>query len=450
MEQMPLRERLEEIRARDLARFYMPGHKGHLPAPLEAAAPYDITEIETADSLYACTGPLRELERQLSGAVGSADALLSAGGSTLCIQAMLFLARSRGRGILAARNAHRSAVAAMGLLGLTPQWLTLRQPASSGEGIPGVPLPPSPEAVENALYEYPDLPTVYITSPDYYGQIADISGIADVCRRHGAMLLVDNAHGAHLGCFRVALHPIALGADLCCDSLHKTLPCLTGGAVLHLADAALYEDAKHAMSLFGSTSPSYLIMLSCENALAELKNPGNRWLELSARIDALRETARKKGYLLTQTWMRDPVRLTLGFASLGYTADSFGAYLRKMGVEPEYVGGCAAVFLASPCNSEADFSLLERAIQESGAGRTPCEPAPVPTLPLPRRRMSISQAMASPAAEVPVGKALGRVAARMVTTCPPCVPLTVPGEEIGPNEVNFLKSCGIDTVSVIK
>ena len=234
MENRPLWTALERIRREDLARFYMPGHKGRMPEPFSQAALYDVTEISGADSLYECTGAIRALEEELAEAYRVGDTLLSAGGSTLCIQTMLYLARNRGRTVICGRIIHRSAVAAMGLLGLDPCWLPGRI-ASRREGIPGLALPPTPEDVEAAIDAHPDAGSVYITSPDYFGQLANIADIAEVCHRRKKVLLVDNAHGAHLRCFRAALHPMSLGADFCCDSLHKNLPALTGAAVLHLA-----------------------------------------------------------------------------------------------------------------------------------------------------------------------------------------------------------------------
>jgi arginine/lysine/ornithine decarboxylase len=120
-------------------------------------------------------------------------------------------------------------------------------------------------AVKTALGEHPDCRAVFLTSPDYFGALCDIWAIAKICREKNAALLVDNAHGAHLGLFS-GLHPMALGADACCDSLHKTLPALTGAALLHLRDEKKAPLARRRMPLFGSTSPSYLIQLSADYA----------------------------------------------------------------------------------------------------------------------------------------------------------------------------------------
>ncbi len=148
------------------------------------------------------------------------------------------------------RNCHVAAVHAAALLGLTPLWLWPDVP--SGVGCFGR---ISSKALQAALDANEKVSAVYITSPDYFGVLQDIEALAAVCRGKNVPLLVDNAHGAHLVFFK-DLHPLAQGADACCDSLHKTLPALTGTALLHLREKALKESARTMMAVFGSTSPS--------------------------------------------------------------------------------------------------------------------------------------------------------------------------------------------------
>ena len=450
MENRPLWTALERIRREDLARFYMPGHKGRMPEPFSQAALYDVTEIAGADSLYECTGAIRALEEELAEAYRVGDTLLSAGGSTLCIQTMLYLARNRGRTVICGRIIHRSAVAAMGLLGLDPCWLPGRI-ASRREGIPGLALPPTPEDVEAAIDAHPDAGSVYITSPDYFGQLANIADIAEVCHRRKKVLLVDNAHGAHLRCFRAALHPMSLGADFCCDSLHKNLPALTGAAVLHLADPDDYPEAKYAMSLFGSTSPSYLIMLSAENALRSITEGAKDYWELSGTVEELRREAGEFGYDVVKGFVRDPIRLAVGFESLGHTPESFGRFLRSRGVEPEYLDRTVVVFMLSPLNTEAEIDRLRSALAGAAKGRTLMpEPRYPSTIRLPRQILSVGEAMARREIELPASACPGRVSSRVVSSCPPGIPMLTPGEEITAQTVRFLQSSGVETIWVVR
>ena len=446
----PLRQALEEINREGRARFYMPGHKGHLPWPLTEAAPYDITEIQGADSLFECDGPLRQLEDRMALCYGAGASLLSAGGSTLCIQAMLFLARRRGRTIIAARTLHRSAVAMMGLLGLDPVWVSCPAASREEEGIVGICLPPSPQSVEAALREHRDAAAVYITSPDYFGQMADIAAVAEICHRYGTLLLVDNAHGAHLNLFRAAMHPMQLGADLCADSLHKNLPALTGAAALHMADPDMREEALYAMSLFGSSSPSYLIMLSADMALEQMEGGGVEGMtRLAQWVHEQKGRAARRGYQIVRTFLCDPIRLTVGFASMGCTARQFGEWIRLRGVEPEYIGETVGVFMPSPSNSDEELRRLELALEEMPLRRPSLVYPPEPYV-LPRQFLSISEAMARPHVVLPLEQCQGRVAAKLVSFCPPGMPLLVPGEEITAQAINTLKTCGIRQVSVVK
>ena len=167
--------------------------------------------------------------------------------------------------------------------------------------------------LERTLAEVPAPPAaVYLTSPDYLGGMADISALAEVCRKHSTLLAVDNAHGAYLRFLEPSCHPLDLGADLCCDSAHKTLPVLTGGAYLHIsraAPASLRESAKTAMAMFGSTSPSYLTLASldlCNRYLAD--GYRDRLREMCGRLEEVRKALTAAGW---QVEPSDPLRLTV-------------------------------------------------------------------------------------------------------------------------------------------
>ncbi|MBQ4322078.1 MAG: DegT/DnrJ/EryC1/StrS family aminotransferase, partial [Oscillospiraceae bacterium] len=229
----PIQKALDAYIQKDMTRFHMPGHKGADFDLLGSVLPYDLTEVLGTDSLYDAEECIRDCEREYEALYGSHRTLLSAGGSTLCIQTMLALCAPAGSKILAGRNIHVAAVNAMGLLDLRPTWI-LPKPNPGGVGSTI-----SPADVENALSADPELRAVYITSPDYFGVMSDVGAIAEICKHHHVPLLVDNAHGAHFPFLEENRHPMALGAAACCDSLHKTLPVLTGGALLHLADETM-------------------------------------------------------------------------------------------------------------------------------------------------------------------------------------------------------------------
>ncbi len=438
-------------------RFHMPGHKGVLPPPLDKAALFDITEVAGADSLYASCGVIADCEARYAAVYGAGASLLSAGGATLCIQGMLGAFCRRGDLVVAGRNAHVSAIHAMGLLGLRPRWV---YPAlgDGQKGIAGLGLPLAAGAIQKAIEDAKGggetVAAVYLTTPDYAGQLADVAAIKTVCRRYDVPLLVDNAHGAHLKFLKFSgadLHPMTQGADACADSLHKTLPVLTGGAVLHLKDAALKAQAKGAMALFGSTSPSYLIMLSAEMALDALESGAFEQAmgHLAATVADWKRQAESKEFALPAPG--DPIRLTLGFGGLGHTRESFGVYLRQLGVEPEYVAGNFAVFLPGNHNTPKDLQRLGAVIANVVRG-TLAAPAYLPVAAPPKAAVTLARALTEYERVLhPVDESIiGRIAGEAVTACPPGTALVIPGESIDAALYEQLKNDGIHNVFVLK
>ena len=253
----PICDFVKTYAASAATRLHMPGHKGVSRLGCE---PWDITEIDGADVLYRSGGIIRQSEENAAALFGTARTVYSTEGSSLCIRGMLYLAmQATGRRtFLAGRNAHSTFVTACALLDARVEWLY------GGDTLTACPV--TADSLADALDTMEPPAAVYVTSPDYLGNTLDIAALAQVCHSRGVLLLVDNAHGAYLRFLPRDRHPITLGADLCCDSAHKTLPVLTGGAYLHIAHRAadLAEQAEYALSLFASTSPSYLILQSLD------------------------------------------------------------------------------------------------------------------------------------------------------------------------------------------
>ena len=275
----PIADFVREYAAADVSRLHMPGHKGRGPLGCEAL---DLTEIAGADELYEAGGIIAASEENTARLFGASATCYGTEGSSQCIRAMLFLAlqaapAGQGRPVLlAARNAHKALLYAAALLDVDVEWLW---PDPDGQGsLCACPVVPAQLAAAlDRLTAAGRRPfAAYLTSPDYLGGMQDVAALAPLCHARGVPLLVDNAHGAYLHFLPGgSRHPIALGADLCCDSAHKTLPVLTGGAYLQVGRGLLAPDpaaVRAAMCLFGSTSPSYLILQSldlCAAALAK-------------------------------------------------------------------------------------------------------------------------------------------------------------------------------------
>lgn len=443
----PLKRALDEYIRQDYARLHMPGHKGASISPFGELMAYDVTEVEGTDSLFEDDGPLKELEEIFTRLYDTKGTVMSAGGSTLCIQAMLRMVAKKDGRILAGRNIHAAAVNAMALLGLEPVWVYPNR--KQEERLIGE---ISPDAIRNVLEKEKQAGTldslcaVYVTSPDYFGVMSDIRSIAQIAHEYGLPLLVDNAHGAHLHFLKEEYHPMQLGADLCCDSLHKTMPALTGAALLHTSDAKYCPQMKGAMTVFGSTSPNYLIMLSMDSTAAFLMQDGaERIQQTVTRCEELRQKAREKGFVLPQHC--DPMRLTLPIAGTGWDAQNFRKLLRKHKIMEEYLSDSGCVLLFSPFNREEDFKRTEALLDEVLIQNQPFTAFPI----VPSGKvMSLREAFLSPKESVPVEKAEGRIAAQVKITCPPGIPLVMPGERLHKEIIKILKNSGIFVIDVVK
>lgn len=428
-------------------RFYVPGHKGNPAAfpELDSLARWDMTEIEGACDLSAPSGPLAESEANMARLYASGASLYSAAGTSSCVQAMLALFAGAGGRVVAARGCHVSAVRAMALMDLEPCWVPLYQGR------------PQPEAIEAAL-KASGAGCVYITSPDYYGRMADIPALAEVCHRQGAQLLCDNAHGAHLRFMEEDTHPLTLGADASVDSAHKTLPCLTPAALFHLRNGSLAGEARRMLNLFSSTSPSYPVLLSLDLAAGRLLAGEVRFASAQQQVSAL---VKKLAPLCAPC--NDPLRLCLvprgrsGYASLLKA-------LAQEGIAPEYADGQQIVLMASPYNTLEDFSLLQSVLEQfvhnscsfynDNEHLSPYSLAGADSpLPLPKVACSIRTALFTPPENrqpLPPEKTLGRVAAGLCAPCPPGVPVIMPGEIIDKETVAQLMSGGILQIDVLK
>lgn len=421
------------------ARLHMPGHKGRCFLGCE---PWDITEIHGADALYEAEGILAESEQNAAALFGSQRTCYSTEGSSQCIRAMLYLAvaASGSHTVVAARNVHRAFVSAAALLDLEIRWLWPEESRS----LCGCPI--SPAQLEETLHSLPEPPAaVYLTSPDYLGGMAEIPALAQVCHQHGTLLLVDNAHGAYLRFLQPSLHPLDLGADLCCDSAHKTLPVLTGGAYLHLSPTAPAQPAplvKSALGLFGSTSPSYLTLASldlCNRYLAE--GYPQRLAEAVERLAELRERLTAAGWRVEPS---DPLRVTVA-APRGVTGQELAGQLRRQGAECEYADRDFLVLMATPENTPKELAQAAAAL-----GQCPGEANP-PQLPLARgeRACSIRQVAFAPRETVDAAHSLGRVCGLPTVGCPPAIPIAVSGERITPEALALFAYYGIEQVEVL-
>jgi len=421
-------------------RLHMPGHKGVSRLGCEGM---DITEIGGADVLYHSAGIIRESEENAAALFGTARTVYSTEGSSLCIRGMLYLAMqcTGRRRFLAGRNAHSTFVTAAALLDAEVDWLW------GGDALTACAV--TADSVADALDGMEEPPAaVYITSPDYLGNILPVSAIADVCHARGVLLLVDNAHGAYLRFLPRSRHPITLGADLCCDSAHKTLPVLTGGAYLHISHrvAAPGEQAEHALNLFASTSPSYLILQSLDAANPYLAGDYTADLAVCCqRVATLKIALTAHGYTLVGD---EPLKVTLATKGYGYRGDAVAQYLAERGMVCEFADPDYVVMMFSTAHTAEDLASVEGALcalpRLAALTETP------PSLTPPKAVMSPRGALFAPAEVLPVAACVGRVLASPTVGCPPAVPVLVGGEVVDASAAAVFAYYGYDTLRVVK
>ncbi len=441
--QTPIVDFARRYAERDVLRLHMPGHKGEGALGVEKM---DLTEIEGADVLYHARGIIRNSEENAASIFGTKRTLYSTEGSSLAIRAMIYLvqlyAKTQGKRprILAGRNAHKTFVTACALLDIEVEWLF---PEMSKNVIS---CDISADGLERILSKGEAPTAVYLTGPDYLGNIADIQGLSRICRKYGTLLLVDNAHGAYLRFLNS--HPIGLGADMCCDSAHKTLPVLTGGAYLHISEKApelFCNRAELAMSLFASTSPSYLILQSLDAANRYLSEGyGER---LAAFTDEVMRFKQRLTQCLWQLVGSEALKLTLAPKSCGYTGAEIADRLYAQGIVCEFSDPDFVVMMLTPEIGRSGLARLEKALMsiERRAEITQC----APPAPVPKRMMSMHDALISPSCEKELRECCGKVLAAPSITCPPAIPILVCGERIDEKAIACMEYYGIRSCSIV-
>ena len=438
----PIVSFLKSYQEKSPVRMHMPGHKG---AGILGFEGMDLTEIYGADELFAAEGIIKESEQNASSLFGC-PTYYSTQGSTLCIQTMCTIlcqdAKSKGKKpkILAGRNAHRSFIHAAALLDFDIAWLYGNSDYLS--------CTISTETLEKEILE--NNPTaVYLTNPDYLGNLLDIKSLASICKKHDVLLAIDNAHGAYLRFLEPSLHPIDLGADLCCDSAHKTLPVLTGGAYLHLSDSlnqVWKNDVKHFMEYFSSTSPSYLIMASLDATNEVLDTTFKKSLsECIQRVDVLKNALIQHGYTILSG---EPMKITISTKEFGYTGNEIANLLMECDIYPEFYDSDYIVLMPSPYNTKDDFERLQKCL--CGIERKFILVNKPPKLEQSKKVMNVRQALFAQSTMIEVSKSLGQVCSSVSVSCPPAILPVIPGEVISESSIEVMKYYGIETVRVVK
>ncbi len=433
----PICDFVQKYNNRNAVRLHMPGHKG---VSILGPETLDITEIDGADVLYQSNGIIKESENNASTLFGTAKTLYSTEGSSLCIRAMLHMVKlySASKGIkpviAAARNAHKVFITAAALLDIDIAWLY-----SENNELLSCSL--DIDKLDKFLHD--QQPTaVYITSPDYLGNMVDIEKISKLCHSHDCILIVDNAHGAYLKFLPKSLHPIDLGADICCDSAHKTLPVLTGGAYLHISENApkqFIEQSENSMSLFASTSPSYLILQSLDKANVILDNDFRSNLNDTLKsISELKQSITQSGYTVIGD---EPLKLTIFAKDYGYTGNELASILENENIVCEFFDPDFVVMMFSYQTSTKDINYLKSKLKSIPKLNAINERPPI--LKHPQMLIRPNIALMSPFVITDVKEAEGKILASASVNCPPAIPIVTCGELIDDSAVRCFEYYGI-------
>lgn len=434
----------------------MPGHKRQMGV-FENPWRFDITEIDGFDDLHHPEpgGVLTKAQERAAALYGSEETHFLVNGSTAGIQSAVCGCTTRGGKLLMARNCHRSAYHVAELRNLEQVYLYPRSVESLG--INGGILP---EDVDKILKKDKDIQAVLITSPTYDGVCSDVRTIADICHTHGVPLLVDQAHGAHFPFSDYfPADAVGEGADVVIHSLHKTLPSFTQTALLHLnGELADREKIRYYLSVFQSSSPSYLLMASMDFCVDFVKREGEE--QFAAYVEGLekfREDCRElKNLFLAGEELSgsrgitdfDRSKLLISLMKTGLTGNQLSEALReRYHLQMEMTAPTYLVGISSVADTKEGLTRLSRALREldgdpmlamrKGHSRIS---GGLMSLQRNRQVLRAGEAQEREKAEVCLRDAAGRTAGSYVYLYPPGIPLLVPGEEIHEKAVRQIET----------
>ena len=457
-----LYDKLTELEYEDILPMHMPGSKRNselmsMPDPVKM----DITEITGFDNLHNATGIIKECAIEAARIFGADETCLLVNGSTAGVMAAICGATHGGDKVLVARNVHRSVINALYLGQLNPEYIFPEMKCPEA-GIYGA---VKPEDIEEAFKGSSDIKAVIITSPTYEGIVSDISAISEIVHRYGAVLIVDQAHGAHFG-FNEEFPESAVrqGADAVITSVHKTLPALTQTALLHINRGRIDADrVKMFWNMFQSTSPSYILMGSIDNCVTILKEKGEylfkkyveRLKKLRNEIDKLKyinllpvddiskivllvndggEFARQLRQIYKIELEMASEKYVIAMTSMGDTDEGYARFLqalREMDREEYQIqsAGLQSIDDNMKCKDGQCSGVQYSSLQSNNR-----------ELVYPEIAMSIYEALNSPTEMSDFDNSVGRIAGEAVCIYPPGINLVNPGEVITEGVVNALKA----------
>lgn len=455
-----LYQALSDYAASDFYPYHMPGHKRN-PAGGEMAEYHkiDITEIDGFDNLYQAEGVLKEAQLRANSLYGSDETFFLINGSTSGALAAIMTAAEPLDEILIARNCHKSVYHAAIMHGLIVRYYYPKM-ISEYDICDGV----SAEEIGVLLDTYPEVKAVVVTSPTYEGVLSDIPAIAAEVHGRGKILIVDEAHGAHFG---LSTHlpqgAIAGGADLVIHSLHKTLPAMTQTALLHVnGDRVNREKLRRYLCMLQSSSPSYVLMASMDSCIKFLEEQGQErfaamrghyvsFCEKTAslahiRIGKMTRVSSKKHEL--KGW--DLGKMVISVKGTNMTGKELYDILRETyHLEMEMAGETYVLAIMTLMDEAVGWQRLADAlceiddrIEESAGAEMPAAgKKPVFSDRQLKGGMTLARAFHSEWEQIPMQKAIGRIAAGFINLYPPGSPIVAPGEILDETVIKRIEEC---------
>ncbi len=459
-EQEPyLDKKLTSYSRSDYYPFHMPGHKRRA---LDFPNPYtvDITEIEGFDNLHHAEGLLRNAQDRAARLYGSKETFYLINGSTCGILSAISAVLPRGGTLLMGRNCHKAAFHGAFLRQLKTSYIL---PAMTEFGIMGSIMP---QDVADSLDRHPETGAVFITSPTYDGVVSDIKAIADIAHARNCLLIVDEAHGAHFA-FSEKFPASALecGADIVIQSLHKTLPCFTQTAILHVnSDRVPLDNLKRFLGIYQTSSPSYLLMSSMEQGLRTMEERGVELMSYftNTLTNFYQQTAKFK-HLKVFTpalcehnfcfdW--DFSKILIASGDTGLTGQElYDILLEKYHLQMEMASGHYIIALTSLMDTSEGFDRFINALMEIDETYTKTQKTePFLTCQklytIPQQILTLTDAMEKDCRTISLKDAGGCISQEYIYLYPPGIPLITPGEVITPELIDQIYLCQAQGLSV--
>lgn len=400
--------------------FHMPGHKRNFSNSL---IPYeiDITEVDGFDNLHELNGVLKDTADLAKSIYSSCASFPLVNGSTCGILAGIYTLAQDNKKILIARNCHKSVYNAAEILALETFYVV---PDMYDGGIFGK---VSAESVEEQIKKH-GIGTVVVTSPTYDGVISDIPAIYDVCKKNGVHLLVDCAHGAHI----FDLHK---ECDICVMSLHKTLPSLTQTAVLNVfSDRVDIDKVKHALSIFETSSPSYILLASIDECLRYVSENMDAFDRFYENLNEFYDKAKKLSNL-TVTHFDDLGKIIIFSNDTKKLKD----LLRDEKIEIEMTSENYLLLIATVCDTKETLDALLDALFKIDKKTDGAYKGKKTDIPAVKKATEIGQALKEKSSLLDISDCCNKVSQEYIFAYPPGSPIVVPGEVITKEVIDYLK-----------